>query len=127
MRMSSCILAHRGNVADVVEGIEASKAAELIGREGVVVLDVRTAREFTAVRIAGASNADWNRADFVASIEHLDRTAPTVLYCRTGQRSNEAMQLMDRLGFAELYDVGGGIIASHQAGHPREQGSARQE
>lgn len=106
-----------------MEVIDAERAAELIGRDGVVLVDVRTPREYNQVRIEGAVNADWYRRDFTSLIAHLDPAAPTVLYCRTGQRSNDAMQLMDRLGFEELYDVGGGIIAWYQAGRPIEQGS----
>lgn len=96
-------------------------AAALVERDDVVLLDVRTAQEFDAVRIAGAVNADWYRHDFRSEIDHLDRAAPTLVYCRTGRRSADALHVMGRLGFTELYDLDGGIIRWYQAGLPVEQ------
>lgn len=101
--------------------ISPKEAAEIVARGDVVLLDVRTHQEFDAVRIAGAVNADWYRPDFRDQIDHLDRDATTVVYCRTGRRSADALNVMAALGFTELYDVDGGIVRWYQDGLPVEQ------
>jgi len=101
--------------------ISAPAAADLVAATGTVLLDVRTVPEFDAARIAGAMLADWYRPDFTDQIGGLDPNAPTVVYCRTGQRSADAARLMEALGFTEVYDMAGGIVAWYEAGLPIEQ------
>lgn len=87
----------------------------------LVLLDVRTVAEFDAARIEGSVLADWYRPDFAGQIDSLDPAAPTLVYCRTGHRSADAARLMEALGFTDVHDLAGGIVAWHQAGLPIEQ------
>lgn len=98
-----------------------AEAAARIGESKSVLLDVRTPAEFSAARIAGALNADWYRPDFRRLIDDLDRDETTLVYCRTGVRSAEAARLMGALGFTNVCDLAGGIVAWYQAGLPIEQ------
>ena len=36
---------------------------------------------------------------------------PYVIYCRTDNRSTDARLLMENLGFLEVYEIDGGIVA----------------
>ena len=101
-------------VADIQE-IVASPPAEL------VVLDIRTPEEFAAGHIAGAINIDYYAADFEERLGELDLQVPYVMYCNSGNRSGNTLPLMDSLGFAEVYELDGGIQAWLGAGHPVEQ------
>ena len=63
-----------------------------------VILDVRTEEEFESGYIKGALNMDIRGgADFLASIESLDKSKSYFVYCRSGARSGQACQLMSCL------------------------------
>lgn len=84
----------------------------------LVVLDIRTAEEFVQGHLPGAVNLDFYAADFRQQLAALDREVPYVLYCRSGNRSDQARQMMQDLGFVDVRDVDGGIVAWQQAGLP---------
>lgn len=74
-----------------------------------VVIDVRTAGEYAQGHLAGASNIDVTAPDFGERIDALslplDR--PVYLYCRTGNRSHRATQILRGRGFDKAYNIGG--------------------
>jgi len=77
-----------------------------------VILDVRTEEEFESGYIKGALNMDIRGgADFLASIESLDKSKSYFVYCRSGARSGQACQLMSQMGFSALYNLDGGVLA----------------
>jgi len=75
----------------------------------LVILDVRTPREFLSGHLNGAINLDFRSPSFRDQISSLDRHANYLLYCRTGVRSGRAIELMVSLGFSELYNLTKGI------------------
>ena len=99
--------------AVVVETVSPADAAVLLagGSEDLVVLDVRTADEFDVGHLAGAVNLDYNASTFAAGLAALDRDVPYLIYCRSGNRSAGAREMMRDLGFAEVYEIAGGITA----------------
>ena len=104
----------------VVETISPAEAGEIVGSAGLVVLDVRTPEEFGAGRLAGAVNLDFYATTFADDLAGLDREAPYLLYCRSGNRSAEAREMMRSLGFLEVHEIAGGIVAWAEAGLPLE-------
>ena len=79
---------------------------------GSIILDVRTEEEFESGYIAGAKNLDIRGgADFISSIEELDKTKAYFVYCRSGARSGQACQLMEKMGFEQVYNLEGGVLA----------------
>ena len=77
-----------------------------------VILDVRTEEEFESGYIKGALNMDIRGgADFLASIESLDKSKSYFVYCRSGARSGQSCQLMSQMGFSALYNLDGGVLA----------------
>jgi len=83
----------------------------------LVILDVRTPEEYETARLDGALIIDFYETDFADRIAELDRDVPYLLYCRSGNRSGQTRQIMEDLGFTEVYDVDGGINAWQAAGH----------
>jgi rhodanese-related sulfurtransferase len=102
-----------------IETVAASRAAEIIdgAPEGLVVLDIRTPEEFAAGHIAGAVNVDYYEANFRDQLDTLDKGAPYVMYCRSGNRSSDARGIMEELGFQEVYELDGGVLSWDQAGY----------
>jgi rhodanese-related sulfurtransferase len=106
----------------VIETISPAEAADLVAvpPAGLVVLDVRTPEEFGAGRLAGAVNLDFYATTFADDLSALDREVPYLLYCRSGNRSAQAREMMRELGFLEVHEIDGGINALVEAGFPVE-------
>jgi rhodanese-related sulfurtransferase len=92
--------------------------AALTATPGTVVLDVRTPEEFSAGHLAGARNLDIRAADFQTRISALDRGSTYAVYCHSGNRSGQALQMMTAAGFTHVTDLSGGITAWAAAGKP---------
>ena len=75
-------------------------------QEGHIVIDVRTAEEFAQGHVPGARNLDLNCGDFAAALAGLDPDATYLLYCRSGNRSGTAAQMMRQAGFTDVTNLG---------------------
>lgn len=71
-----------------------------------IVLDVRTAEEFAAGHLDGAVQIDFNAGDVARAIPNLDPNAEYLVYCRSGNRSGQAIELMKQEGFTNLTNLG---------------------
>ncbi len=80
------------------------------------VLDVRTPREFAEGNLNRAINLDWNNPEFKQAIQSYDPSKPIFVYCLSGGRSGEAAAYMRYHGFAEVYELAGGILKWKAAG-----------
>lgn len=81
-------------------------------REGVTLVDVRTAAEYAAGHIDGAINIPLD--DLRGRLDELDKSAPLYIYCQSGQRSSLAGHIL----------AGNGFTVSHLAGGYRLYASA---
>lgn len=90
--------------------IDTQSFKELFEQDSYVLLDVRTPEEFRAGHIRGAKNVDFYEETFEMDIDTLDKRQKYLVYCRSGNRSKQAMFLMRDLGFEEVYNLAGGII-----------------
>lgn len=88
------------------------------GDESLVVLDIRTPREFAAGHLPGAVNVDFHAADFADRLAGLDRARTYLLYCRTGNRTRHALQQIQRLGFTSVLHLAQGISEWQRQGFP---------
>ena len=70
------------------------------------VIDVRTADEFAEGHVQGARNLDLRNGDFEAALQQLDKGLSYSVYCRSGNRSATAAELMRNAGFANVVDLG---------------------
>jgi len=83
---------------------------------GVQILDVRTPGETAQGIIAGAVEINVNDADFQQKVNRLDKNKPVLVYCRSGARSGNARRQMTAMGFKQVYNLSGGIIAWQGSG-----------
>jgi phage shock protein E len=91
-----------------------AKAAE----SGVVTLDVRTPAEFAEGYIEGARLIDFQSGNFENEIATLDKNATYAVYCRSGNRSGQAVKVMQDAGFTNVFNMNGGVIDWANAGLP---------
>jgi thioredoxin 1 len=100
------------NGGQVKTNLTAPEFQEKISKtENAVLLDVRTPGEFTEGHLENAKNINWNDAAFEANISTLDKDAPVFVYCLSGARSASAAAKMRSIGFKEVYELSGGIMA----------------
>ena len=85
------------------------------------VLDVRTAKEFAAGHLPGATNIDVNGPDFEQKLAALDKSKTYLVHCAAGGRSARACGKMSQLNFSSLYNLQGGFRAWEKAGKPVEK------
>ena len=96
--------------------LDAAGFAAALKVPGTVLLDVRTPAEFASGHLPGAINLDFEAADFATAAAALDPGKTYALYCRSGNRSGQAMAQLRTAGFTSLYHLGGGIGAWTAAG-----------
>lgn len=106
--LSSCSEAQNdGEQTGTKKVIPASEFKAMLS-EDIQLIDVRTAQEVAGGKIGDAQNIDINGASFKAELEKLDKSKKTLVYCAAGGRSGRAAQIMQDMGFEEVYDLQGG-------------------
>lgn len=87
------------------------KSEEIEGMiaNGAIILDVRTKGEFEEGYIPHAINMEIGEMS-EEEIEKLDKEKTYILYCRSGGRSSRASQMLDFLGFKNVYNLEGGYM-----------------
>lgn len=90
-------------------------------KKNVVLIDVRTPAEVSEGHLAGSMNINFLGENFSKEIEVLNKKNTYLIYCRTGNKSRKAADLMEKAGFKHVYMLDGGITAWNQAGKPIEK------
>lgn len=86
-----------------ISGGEAVRLME----QGAVLVDVRTAQEYSVKHLDGAINIPYTEIHAMAETVLKDRISPVIVYCATGKRSLQAKQSLDYLGYTGVYYLGG--------------------
>ena len=74
---------------------------------GYIILDVRTAQEYSEKHIPGAINIA-NESIGTGDISELpDKDRLILVYCRSGNRSKQASEKLVKLGYTNIVEFGG--------------------
>ena len=95
--------------SQIIEDVNAEKFHQLIEEGEGIIIDVRTSQEFNSGHIIDATNIDYYSEDFLDKLEIVRKDIPIYVYCRSGGRSSSAASKMEKLGFAKVYNLIGGI------------------
>jgi rhodanese-related sulfurtransferase len=76
-----------------------------------IILDVRTPDEISTGVIPGAIFLDYFQKDFEKQVAKLDPSKTYFVYCASGVRSGETVQLMKKNGFKEAHNLKGGLTS----------------
>jgi rhodanese-related sulfurtransferase len=95
-----------------------SEFSTKVAEAGVITLDVRTPIEFGEGHIEGARLIDFQSGNFENEIAALDKNATYAVYCRSGNRSGQAVKVMQDAGFTSVFNMNGGVIDWANAGLP---------
>ena len=88
--------------------VNAEEAAAMMEEEsGYLILDVRTAEEYSEKHIPGAVNIP-NETIGTEDIPELpDKEQLILVYCRSGNRSKQASEKLVKLGYTNIVEFGG--------------------
>ena len=101
-----------------VAGLSACSSAEpMSANDFAAVIDVRTVEEWNSGHLEGAVLMGIADADFQQQLATLDPSADYYIYCRSGNRAGQAIQIMEQMGFTGTLVNGGAVAnASNQLG-----------
>ncbi len=110
-----------GNRIRGIKEVDHIAAMQLINHKNALVLDVREQSEYDAGHILNGKLIPLGKLkERIGELEKY-RERPLVVVCRSGQRSAVACGLLGKQGFAQAYNLSGGIIAWQKAGLPLEK------
>jgi phage shock protein E len=73
-----------------------------------IVIDVRTPEEFEEGHLMITDhNYNFLSGEFEEKLKSFEKNETYYLYCRTGNRSGQAMEIMKQAGFENVYNIGG--------------------
>ena len=76
-----------------------------------MIIDVREPFEYQSDHVDGAINIPpMELMSGAAALDNVDKDTEIILYCKTGSRSNVAIQILKQQGFTNLTN---GISAGH--------------
>lgn len=106
--------------------IQSKRASGILKKhKDLVILDIRTEKEYTAGHIQKAKWLDYYQDDFKAKLAKLDRKKPYLVHCASGGRSSKSMQLFRDLGFTRVYHMNDGFRGWEKAKLPAEKGKPK--
>lgn len=86
--------------------INLKKAIKTINNStNLIMLDVRTAEEYSTGNIPNSINVDVLSPDFKSKIDLLDKNKEYLVYCRSGNRAAIASSIMATNGFIRIYNL----------------------
>jgi rhodanese-related sulfurtransferase len=119
LMLGAVVLAGCSSSTGTLETVSPNDAAAVIAAESnAIILDIRTPDEFNDGIIEGAINIDFYEASFADDLDKLDKDAHYVVYCRSDNRSGQAMSTFADLGFAHVTEIDGGIASWYETGLP---------
>jgi rhodanese-related sulfurtransferase len=91
---------------------------EAIAKHKGILIDVRTPGEYQKGHIKDARLLNIFDDNFETEINKLDKNETYYVYCASGGRSDECVQMMKQKGFMNVYDLDGGIGRWQKEGLP---------
>lgn len=96
----------------VFKTISVAEFSNLYDPNKHTVIDLRTPEEIASGTVVpDPIEIDFYRDDFIDQLNQLDKSQPYIVYCRSGNRSSQALKTMRGLGFNTVYELAGGYNA----------------
>ncbi len=83
------------------------EAKEKIINDNAILVDVRTQQEYDEDHIAGAILFTLDTIDEQSASSVIgDKDTEIIVYCESGTRSSEAIEILESLGYVHVYNLG---------------------
>lgn len=98
---------NRGIIND--KEVNLKKAKEILDKTNGVLLDVRSHQEYNEEHLPGAININIYdlKKEITDKIKNKETTI--VVYCSCGVRSKKAKEILEELGYTEVYNLKEGL------------------
>jgi rhodanese-related sulfurtransferase len=95
-----------------VVSLSTEEWAEQMQKNPGPIIDIRTPVEWKEGYIAEAKFADIFDEDFINQVNYIqeNKNDPIYIYCRSGNRSKQAMTVLQEDGFAQIFELNNGIL-----------------
>ena len=77
-----------------------------------VIIDVRTSKEFQSGHLEKSINIEWQ--DILSIYSNIEKSEKIYLYCRSGNRSKKATEILSEAGFLNVENLGSITQASEK-------------
>jgi rhodanese-related sulfurtransferase len=105
----------------MIKNITPEDLSQKIGEnQQFVLLDVRTPGEFSRGKIKASINLPLDNVENRVRSVVPDLNSTVYVYCLSGSRSEVAAEIMDRLGYKNVYNLTQGMLAWRVKGFPVE-------
>ncbi|WP_175955603.1 rhodanese-like domain-containing protein [Schaalia sp. Marseille-Q2122] len=115
---SACSSTPAANTAEEAATTTTQSAVQDTPASDLTIIDVRTPEEYAEGHLEGAINIDIYAEDFERQIKALDPSGNYAVYCRSGNRSGQAVSFMEGAGFTTVQDLGSREAAAEALGAP---------
>lgn len=86
--------------------IDGEKVYQMIKNKDTYIIDVREDYEYKSGHLPNSYNIPLGDINSI-SLNNFSHTSTIIVYCRSGNRSNTAANLLIKLGYENVYDMGG--------------------
>lgn len=113
----ACVMSILGcNAQKPYKSVSVDEFEKVIADKNITILDVRTAEEYAEGHIALAMNIDVKHGDFESKAKiALDKSKTLAVYCRSGNRSKKACDILSVNGY-KVVELSTGILGWQNAG-----------
>ena len=81
--------------------------SSLLSSNEVIVIDVRSFEEVKTGIIQDAIHIEWTKIDKEITKKDITKDQPIYLYCRSGNRSEKAAVILEKIGYTNVINAGG--------------------
>ena len=99
--------------------IELKESISKLDRE-LVLLDVRTQAEYDSGHILNAINISHEQILEDPELLTEFKDSQMAVFCRSGVRAGKVIQLLESIGFEDIIDIDGDMLAWSEAGYRME-------
>ena len=94
----------------VIETVDKEAFEAAIESGDYVIFDVRTVDEYMEGHIENAKSLDVLDDQFDKTISNIDKSQKYLIYCKSGGRSQKALEKMKDAGFVHVLELEGGYL-----------------
>lgn len=90
--------------------ISYKKLQDMIKKDpSAILIDVRSKQEYEEGHLEGSINIPVYDIENSAKIKLKDKTKTIILYCASGHRSKSAKEILEKLGYENVYHLKNGL------------------
>lgn len=104
-----------------IHNLNAKDFAEAIKSGEVLLLDVRTPKEFQAGHIENSGNINFYASDFKKKLDLINNDQKVYIYCYSGVRSEKTIKMLADRGFKNIYNLEKGILDWNNSSLPLKE------